>query len=85
MEIIVTKKFGVLLVSNTVINQHELISTFDKQASHCAGAKVVFVGWIGFLPDRFRYNSKHGTAIEFEESSIDNVEFHKLAFGRAQY
>jgi hypothetical protein len=62
-----------LLVSDTGVDQNKSFAVFDEQRAHGPIAHVVGVSRIGFLPDGFGNNPKHGAAVELKKSGIENV------------
>jgi hypothetical protein len=78
MEVIMTEKLFILFVADAVINQHELVTIFNEQASHGPGTHVIFVGRVQFVPNGFRNHAKHGATVEFEHSGIDCMYLHVI-------
>jgi hypothetical protein len=73
---VMTKKLIALFLTNTGINQYQTIPIFDKQAAHRPCAKVAFIGWIGFVPNQFGYNAKHGSSVQLKKSCVYYMQFH---------
>ncbi len=76
MQIVMSKKFIVLLIAHAGVNQDEPISVLYQQAAHGPGAKVALIGRVKRLPERFGHHAKHGATIELEMPGIDYSKFH---------
>ncbi len=78
VQVIMTEKFFILLVSNTIIDEDQPVSIFDQQATQRPATKVVFIGRVGALPDGLGHNTKHSASIQFKIASINYMEIHVL-------
>jgi hypothetical protein len=72
------KKLFILLGANTIVDQNKLVIVFNQQGSHSPGAEIVFIGWIGSLPDGLWNDTEHGASVKLKKTSIDCVQLHSL-------
>jgi hypothetical protein len=63
----------ILFIANAIINQYQPVAILYEQATHGPGTKIVFVGRIEFVPDRFGHYAKHSAAIQLEITGIDSI------------
>jgi hypothetical protein len=82
MKVVVTKKQIALLLTDSRVNQNETVTLFNEHAAHGPGAQIAIVGWIGFAPNDFGDNTKHGATIELEKTGIYWVNLHRFRLGK---
>ncbi len=71
MEIIIAQKFFILLLTYSIINQHQPVSFLHKQTTHRPCAHIIFIGRIQFVPNAFWNYAKHSSAIKLKKSRIN--------------
>jgi hypothetical protein len=81
MQIIITEKFSILLVANSIVHQDQLCAILHQQTAHSPGTKIVGIGRIGFIPDELGNDTKHGASVELEIAGVDGVDFHVIKLG----
>jgi hypothetical protein len=82
MQVVVTKKQITLLLTDSRVNQNEAVPIFNEHAAHGPGAQIAIVSRIGFAPNDFWDNTKHGATIELEKTGIYWVNGHRFRFGK---
>src|SRR6185312_1355215 len=78
VQIIITEKFSILLVANSIVHQDQLFAILNQQTAHSPGTKIIGIGRVGFIPDEFGNDTKHGASVELEVAGVDGVEFHAV-------
>jgi hypothetical protein len=74
---IITKEFFRLFGAHSGIDEREAVSVFNEHASGGDIDEVIGIGGIGFAPNSFGNNAKHGTAVEFEVAGFNRINFHR--------
>lgn len=70
-----TKEFFILLVSDSIVDEHKSVAVLNEKAAHRPCAEIIFVGGISSLPDGLWHNTKHRAAVKFEKTGVNYVEF----------
>jgi hypothetical protein len=78
VQVIIAEELCVLFVAQAIVDEDKSVAIFDEETTHGPCAEVVFVGGICFLPDRFRYHTKHRAPIQFKKSGVDYVKLQGL-------
>jgi hypothetical protein len=50
MQVIMTEKFGILLVADAIVHQDQPPAILDQQATHSPGAEIVVIGRMDLAP-----------------------------------
>jgi hypothetical protein len=69
----VTEEPRILFCSDPVVDKDKPVAIFNQQTAHGPNAQIIFIRWIGFLPDGFGNHAKHSASIQFEQSCFNNV------------
>jgi hypothetical protein len=68
---VVAKKTLALFITHSRIDQNQPITSLNEETPCTQINQVVFVCWIGALPDGLRDHTKHSTPVKFKTTCND--------------